>query len=326
MKDELFDLNREKLELDSFLSSITEGKGAPDMPQWKRFEGAASGVSASGGESKIKILEDKTSTEKWEQYPFSKDNTLSQGIQSNSEKAWMKQPSRIEDIDLFDKTVRIDKTLSTFNSSVDQESENNLDHEENAEQFFPEESGSSKITWIALSIVFLIVALMAIGFLWIYPEKKNQSQQWIVSNIPFSDKILLIGDKQTNPETAKINLINVSHRFIKNTKLDRNIRVIEGMVRNNTAESIPRVKLLGELYDSEGSLLLTSKTSLSGNVLTDDKLESLDEDKIFSALSIAPPSSLSEDMIPSGGQMPFMIVFTRESAGIFRMVVIPVSE
>ena len=108
--------------------------------------------------------------------------------------------------------------------------------------------------------------------------------------------------------------------------MGRDIRVIEGIVKNNTAANVSKVKLFGELYDSKGLLLLTSKTSLAGNVLTDDKLEKLDEDEIFSALSIAPASNLSDARIPPLGQVPFMIVFTREPAGVFKLVVIPVSE
>jgi hypothetical protein len=73
-------------------------------------------------------------------------------------------------------------------------------------------------------------------------------------------------------------------------------------------------------------LLLTSQASLAGNVLTDDKLEKLDEDKIFSALSIAPASNLSEAMIPPMGQVPFMIVFTKNPDRVFKLVVIPVFE
>ena len=148
----------------------------------------------------------------------------------------------------------------------------------------------------------------------------------MVSNIPYADKVLTVDKELKNQDTGKINFIDVRQRFIRNTSLGRNIKIIEGIVKNNTAANISRVKLIGELYDSEGSLLLTSKTSLAGNVLTDDKLENLDEDKIFSALSIAPASSLSEASIPPGGQVPFMIVFTREAAKVYRLVVIPTSE
>ena len=95
---------------------------------------------------------------------------------------------------------------------------------------------------------------------------------------------------------------------------------------NNTDANISKVKLTGELYDAEGLLLLLSKASIAGNILTDDKLEKLDEDKIFSALSIAPASNLSEARIPPLGQVPFMIVFTREPPKVFKLVIIPVLE
>jgi len=201
-----------------------------------------------------------------------------------------------------------------------------INFDEGIKEFPKEESGSNKITGIALTIVFLIVASMAIGYLWFYPEKRHQAQQWFVSIAPFANKILPIADNQTNSDTAKINFIDVRQRFIKNTPLGKDMRVIEGIFRNNTAEGMSGVKLYAELYDSESSLLLTSKTSLGGNILTDDKLENLEEDKIFSALSLAQTSNLADAMIPPNGQMPFMIVLTREPVGVVKLVIVPVLE
>jgi hypothetical protein len=282
-KNELFDLNREKQELDLFLSSITGGKVPPVAAKGSPAETFMPGVLPSDSKSKPKITDDKISTGKWEKTPFAMDKT---------------------------------STRQSYDVNSNEE----------ISQFAPEDVGSHKITWIALIIVFLILFFMAVGFLWFYPEKKNQTLQWMVSNIPYADKVLTVDNEQKNPDTGKIKFIDVRQRFIRNISLGRNIRVIEGIVKNNTAANISKVKLLGELYDSERLLLLTSKPSLAGNVLTDDKLENLDEDEIFSALSIAPASNLSEAKIPPMGQVPFMIVFIREPAKVFKLVVIPVSE
>jgi hypothetical protein len=319
-KNELFDLNREKQELDLFLSSITEEKVPPVAAKGSRVEIFMPGVLPSDSKSKTKIPDDKIGTGNWEKTPFAKDKTSSKDAQSNKNK---------DEIQLLDKTVKTERQTSSFNSTLDNKSfRQSYDVNSNEEiiEFAPEDVGSHKITWIALIIVFLILFFMAGGFLWFYPEKKNQALQWVVSNIPYADKVLTADNEQSDPDTGKIKFVDVRQRFIRNTSLGRDIRIVEGMVKNNTAANISRVKLLGELYDSEGSLLLTSKTSLAGNVLNDDKLENLDEDKIFSALSIAPASNLSEAKIPSMGQVPFMIVFTREPAKVFKLVVIPASE
>lgn len=328
-KDELFDLNREKQELDIFLSSITGEKVPPVAAKVSHAETFIHGDLPSDSKYKTKITDDKISTGKWEKHPFVMDKTSTFDAQSNENKKWMKTATSLDEIQLLDKTVKIERQLSSFNFPSDNESfrqSYDVNSNEEIKEFASEDVGSHKITWIAMIIVFLILFLMAAGFLWFYPEKKNQAQQWMVSNIPYADKVLTVDNEKSNQDTVKIKFIDVRQRFIRNTSLGRDIRIIEGVVKNNTAANISKVKLLGELYDSEGSLLLTSKTSLAGNVLTDDKLENLDEDKIFSALSIAPASNLSEAKIPPKGQVAFMIVFTREPAKVFKLVIIPVSE
>ena len=221
-------------------------------------------------------------------------------------------------------TVKWDKDPSAINNNFYTQSY--VDSNNETVQFEPKEVTSHKITWIALINVFLILSITAAGFLWFYPERRNQALRWVVSNIPYTDKVLTVEKAQKNPDTGKFKFIDVRQRFVRNTAMGRNIRVVEGILINNTATNISKVKLLGELYDAEGLLLLLSKASLAGNALTDDKLEKLDEDKIFSALSIAPASNISEARIPPLGEVPFMIIFTREPPKVFKLVIIPVLE
>lgn len=325
-KNEFFDLDREKQELDLFLSSIN-GEKVP-TPEAK---GSSAETSVLPAESKYKIKNpdyDEVSTEKWEKTPFVLDKTSNKEVR-NKNINLMKTLERHDESKRLDKVGKTKHQTSSFNSPSNEESfRQSYDVNSNEEINEPptEYVVSHKITWIALIIVFLILSIMAVGFLWFYPEKKNQVLRWIVTNIPYTDQVLTVEKEQKNPDTGKIKFIDVRQRFIRNTPMGRNIRVIEGIVKNNTTANISKVKLLGELYDSEGLLLLTSKVSLAGNVLTDDKLENIDEDKIFSALSLAPASNLSEAKIPPLGQVPFMIVFTREPAGVFKLVVIPFSE
>jgi cbb3-type cytochrome oxidase subunit 3 len=286
-------------------------------------------VLPSDSKSENKIPDDKVSTEKWKTIPYTLDKTFTKYEQSNINQNWMETAKSLDENQLLDKSEKKDRQTSSFNSHSGNKlfrQPHAVGSNEKIRKFAPENAASHKITWISLSIVFLILCFMAVGFLWFYPEKKNQAQQWMVANIPYADKVLTVGSEQKNKATGKIKFIDVQQRFIRNTSLGRDIRVIEGIVKNNTAANVSKVKLFGELYDSKGLLLLTSKTSLAGNVLTDDKLEKLDEDEIFSALSIAPASNLSDARIPPLGQVPFMIVFSQEPAGVFKLVVIPVSE
>jgi len=308
-----------------FNAELADSKSIDQLPA----ETLMAKVLPSDSKSKTKIPDDKVSTERWGKIPYTLDKTFTKDAQSNINQNWMETAKSLNENQLLDESIKKDRQTSSFNSPSDNKlfrQPYDVDSNEEIKEFAPENAASHKITWIALIIVFLILFFMALGFLWFYPEKKNQALQWMVANIPYADKVLTVDNEQKNPDTGKIKFIDVRQRFIKNTSMGRNIRVIEGIVKNNTAANISKVKLFGELYDSEGLLLLTSKTSLAGNVLTDDKLEKLDEDEIFSALSIAPASNLSEAKIPPLGQVPFMIVFTREPARVFKLVVTPVSE
>jgi hypothetical protein len=308
-----------------FNAELADSKSIDQLPA----ETLMAKVLPSDSKSKTKIPDDKVSTERWGKIPYTLDKTFTKDAQSNINQNWMETAKSLNENQLLDESIKKDRQTSSFNSPSDNKlfrQPYDVDSNEEIKEFAPENAASHKITWIALIIVFLILFFMALGFLWFYPDKKNQVLQWMVANIPYADKVLTVDNEQKNPDTGKIKFIDVRQRFIKNTSMGRNIRVIEGIVKNNTAANISKVKLFGELYDSEGLLLLTSKTSLAGNVLTDDKLEKLDEDEIFSALSIAPASNLSEAKIPPLGQVPFMIVFTREPARVFKLVVTPVSE
>lgn len=308
-----------------FNAELADSKSIDQLPA----ETLMAKVLPSDSKSKTKIPDDKVSTERWGKIPYTLDKTFTKDAQGNINQNWMETAKSLNENQLLDESIKKDRQPSSFNSPSDNKlfrQPYDVDSNEEIKEFAPENVASHKITWIALIIVFLILFFMALGFLWFYPDKKNQVLQWMVANIPYADKVLTVDNEQKNPDTGKIKFIDVRQRFIKNTSMGRNIRVIEGIVKNNTAANISKVKLFGELYDSEGLLLLTSKTSLAGNVLTDDKLEKLDEDEIFSALSIAPASNLSEAKIPPLGQVPFMIVFTREPARVFKLVVTPVSE
>jgi hypothetical protein len=308
-----------------FNAELADSKSIDQLPA----ETLMAKVLPSDSKSKTKIPDDKVSTERWGKIPYTLDKTFTKDAQSNINQNWMETAKSLDENQLLDESIKKDRQTSSFNSPSDNKlfrQPYDVDSNEEIKEFAPENAASHKITWIALIIVFLILFFMALGFLWFYPDKKNQVLQWMVANIPYADKVLTVDNEQKNQDIGKIKFIDVRQRFIKNTSMGRNIRVIEGIVKNNTAANISKVKLFGELYDSEGLLLLTSKTSLAGNVLTDDKLEKLDEDEIFSALSIAPASNLSEAKIPPLGQVPFMIVFTREPARVFKLVVTPVSE
>jgi hypothetical protein len=257
-------------------------------------------------------------------HPSSSNYTPDDNLRSGEFQYESTMNTKISDYDETS-TVRWDQTPPGIDNTYRKQSYE-VDNNDQTGRFEPEEVPSHKITWIALLIVFLILSITVTGFLWFYPERRNQALRWMVTNIPYTDRVFTAEKAQKNPDTGKIKFMDIRQRFIRNTAMGINIRIVEGTVINNTATNISKVKLTGELYDAEGLLLLLSKASIAGNILTDDKLEKLDEDKIFSALSMAPASNLSEARIPPLGQLPFMIVFTREPPKVFKLVIIPVWE
>jgi len=102
--------------------------------------------------------------------------------------------------------------------------------------------------------------------------------------------------------------------------LGKNIRVIEGIVENATPRPVSGIKIAANFYNAEGAVLASTE-SFAGNIVIDEKLESLDEAAILSALK---DPKTRDDRISFKGQMPFMVVFAGEPAGIFRLTILPV--
>ena len=69
------------------------------------------------------------------------------------------------------------------------------------------------------------------------------------------------------------------------------------------------------------SVILGERASHAGNILTDDELTNLPEEEILRKLSQPEGLNNSNDKILPNGQIPFMIVFAREPAGVIKTTV-----
>jgi hypothetical protein len=96
--------------------------------------------------------------------------------------------------------------------------------------------------------------------------------------------------------------------------------VIEGIAENSTPRPVSKIKIVANLYNAEGAVLASTE-SFGGNIIIDEKLESLDAKGILAALKDV---KTMEDRVQPKGQIPFMIVFDSEPAGVFRLSVLPV--
>ncbi len=183
-----------------------------------------------------------------------------------------------------------------------------------AYDFAPEKKSAGIGRWIWILIIPLIALL--IGYFWLYPERGGKTIEIIKSYIPVSKT----NQGATFSSIQGINLIHVRQKLVYNMQLGRSIRVIEGIAENSTPRPVSKIKIVANLYDTEGAVLASTE-SFGGNIIIDEKLESLDAKEILEALKDV---KTMEDRVQPKGQIPFMIVFVSEPAGVFRLSVLPV--
>jgi hypothetical protein len=186
----------------------------------------------------------------------------------------------------------------------------------------PSKKKSKQVSWgrsMRLFALFLVFIVVTEGYLWMYPDVGYQTIEWMHSNFPMMDQLLGIEKAQRDIITDQVEFINVRQRFVKNESLG-NIRVIEGDVVNLADFPIAKIKVMGELFDSSGALLV-ARIFYCGNVLTDETLARLREEEIRSALSVLSGGNLPNNQILPKGQLPFMIVFTHEPTGVAKATV-----
>ncbi|MRR15028.1 MAG: DUF3426 domain-containing protein [Deltaproteobacteria bacterium] len=165
--------------------------------------------------------------------------------------------------------------------------------------------GLGKGKWIGISIIVIILLLA--GYLGFFSK----------SFLP-GVKNLFKTELGSSASAAKgINLLGVRQRLVYNMKLGKTIRVVEGVAENSTSQTVSKIKIAANLFAADGALL-ASMESFGGQILVDAQLENLDEAGLVSELN---KSKGSDDKIPPRGQIPFMIIFTKELAGVHKLSV-----
>lgn len=136
------------------------------------------------------------------------------------------------------------------------------------------------------------------------------------------EKLLGTGQKTEEVGPAQVDLTDIRQRLVNNILIGT-IRVIEGTAINQSSLSMTRIKVKGEITDAY-TVVLGVRESYCGNLLTNDELATMTEDHIQRELSNPQGSDVSNDRIGPKGQIPFMIVFTREPPGVVKAFVTPV--
>ena len=176
---------------------------------------------------------------------------------------------------------------------------------------------SGKIWKIAVWSVFVILIIPAVIYFLVFPEFGEQ----IIKNVLVSVGI----SEPAHPAVAinqVVRLQDVRHRMINNYILGQ-IGVVEGTAVNRADYPISRIQIKGEILDAY-SVVLGDHTSYAGNILTDEELTTLSEEEILMKLSHPEGLNNSNDKIMPNGQIPFMIVFSHETAGVIKTTVVTV--
>lgn len=142
------------------------------------------------------------------------------------------------------------------------------------------------------------------------------------SGLLLFEKLLGTGPKIEEVGPAQVELSDVRQRLINNVVIGT-IRVIEGTAVNQSSLPMTRIKVKGEITDAY-TVVLGVRESYCGNILTSDELGAMTEEQIQRELSNPQGSDFSNDRIGSKGQIPFMIVFTREPPVVVKAFVTPV--
>jgi len=136
------------------------------------------------------------------------------------------------------------------------------------------------------------------------------------------EKILGISKKSEEVGPAQVDLADMRQRFVSNVTMGT-IRILEGTAINRSAFPMTRIRVKGEVTDAY-TVVLGVKESYCGNLLNADELATMTEDQIQKELSNPQGSDVSNDRIMPQGQIPFMVVFTREPAGVVKAFATPV--
>jgi predicted Zn finger-like uncharacterized protein len=225
-----------------------------------------------------------------------------------------------DDFHSLDKVIEKKNYLNEeINLYVEETPEESIsgENEEVVQKELASPKSSGKIWKIAVWSVFVILIIPAVIYFLVFPELGEQ----IIKNVLVSVGI----SEPAKPEiviSQAVKLQDVRHRMINNYILGQ-IGIVEGNAINRADYPISRIQIKGEILDAY-SVVLGEHTSYAGNILTDEELTNLSEEEILKKLSQPEGLNNSNDKIMPNGQIPFMIVFSREPAGVIKTTVVTV--
>ncbi|HEX7533959.1 MAG TPA: zinc-ribbon domain-containing protein [Syntrophales bacterium] len=177
-----------------------------------------------------------------------------------------------------------------------------------------EKAGLKPVTSHGRQVIYLLIVLLIGGVYFTFFTEID----WQTSY----EKIFGMTKRSEDVGPAQVDLTDVRQRLVSNMTMGT-IRVLEGTAINRSAFPMTRIKVKGEITDAY-TVVLGVKESSCGNLLNADELATMTEDQIQKELSNPQGSDVSNDRVVPQGRIPFMIVFTREPAGVVKAFAMPV--
>ncbi len=220
-----------------------------------------------------------------------------------------------------EKTGKTDKPVKTEKAEKIKTIEEIEEPEKTAKKKKSSSKGSGSAWKIALWSILVIVVIPCVVYLYVFPEIGED----LINNL-VTQYNEYTGNAKPVTSGAFINqmvkLQDVRYRRINNNILGQ-VGVVEGTAFNRADYPVSRILVKGEIIDAY-SVVLNERTAYAGNILTDEELTNLSEEEILTKLAQPQGLNNSNDKILPNGQIPFMIVFPNEPAGVIKTTVVTI--
>ncbi len=169
---------------------------------------------------------------------------------------------------------------------------------------------------IFLTVLYLVIALILLASLgiWVLPDARMKAMQMLSPYVPAIEGRIGAGASKKKSVPEGIQIQSVRQRYVNN-RIAGGMRVIQGDVVNGTEVPMTRIQVKAELADASDAVI-AQRQSYTGNLLTDDELTAMPDEAIQQKLTYTQGSPVSNDRVPPGGQIPFMIVVAAEPPGV----------
>ncbi|MDI6726429.1 MAG: zinc-ribbon domain-containing protein [Smithellaceae bacterium] len=167
-------------------------------------------------------------------------------------------------------------------------------------------------------ILVTVIAVLGFAFYLLFPAESQEAIRTVSERLPIVGQWLGVESDQSQLLHA-VKLTDVKQRFVHNVILG-SLRVVEGAVTNAGSYPLARLRVKGEIYDSQ-SVILGERFAYCGNILSDEELMNSTEEDLGKKINRPEGSGFVNDRVRSGEQLPFMLIFVRENAGVAKTMV-----